>query len=130
MTLTRLLEIQHKWLRPGDQDSLFYAERVWRENGSPIQPHLLEELLERILTACKHKGIPYAPVLLKRKRQLGRGEWKPRSEVKTASADPTPVISEGDPKCSRCHGSGYIVNPQSFSASMCECNRWRREAQD
>jgi hypothetical protein len=127
VTLTHLLEIEQKWVSWEVQRSLQEAERLWRERGSPTEPGPLEELLERVLTACQREGIPYAAVLLKRKRQLGRGEWKPRPASGVASAaDPFAGIREGDPNCPRCQGSGYIINRETLTCSMCTCNRLRR----
>ena len=130
MTLTRLLEIEQKWVNWEEQRSLLEAERLWRGRGSPTEPRPLEDLLERVLTTCQREGIPYAPVLLLRKRQLGRGEWKPRRGPETDSGDPFKGIREGNPNCPRCGGSGHVVNAATLSASMCDCNRWRREAQN
>jgi len=125
MTLTRLLEIEQKWVSWEEQRSLQVAERFWIERGRPTEPRSLEDLLERVLTACQRQGIPYAPVLLKRKRQLGRGEWKPRLGSQPVSGNPFAGIHEGDPNCPRCRGSGHVLGPDRESAFMCECNHWR-----
>ena len=80
MTLTRLLGVNPQLLEPGDLGRFAFADSLWRSRGSPCKPGALCEVLEWILERSEEEGIGYPRFLLKRKKQLERGFWKPRPE--------------------------------------------------
>ena len=124
MTLTRLLGIDLKLVHPEQQRSLSYAERVWRENGCPTENGALVELIERILVGCKHEGIAYAPILLRRKKELQQGTWTPSAEPQLAIVPKAiiPKVTAGR-GCAECQGRGYRFT--ASGATLCECGAWR-----
>lgn len=112
MTLTELLKIDSTFITARRAPGLRYAERLWAEAGRPTESTELAEFLESVLTKCVSLGIAYPPILLKRKKQILRGEFKPQPPAGTgpASADPPGA-------CAKCHGRGHHV--RGFSGSLC-----------
>jgi hypothetical protein len=45
--------------------------------------------LEGFLCSCTRDGYSYAPIFLRRKRELQRGDWKPRQDAPKEQFDPT-----------------------------------------
>jgi hypothetical protein len=125
MTLTRLLEINSKLLKPDEFVSLQVAERIWRDHGCPTGVRELIELLEKVLSDCLQDGIRYAPILLQRKKALHRGIWAPRIESVAALADAPKVANADGDACSRCGGSGYILVRRGRGATLCPCEAWK-----
>lgn len=78
MTLTSLLEIQPQCLTDLDERSLCAAEELWRRAGSPKEPAKLCEAIETILNELVNMGLGYPKILLRRKKELERGDWGPR----------------------------------------------------
>jgi hypothetical protein len=78
MTLTVLLGIDRRFLTCEDELGLAYAERLFVAAGAPTRNRALYDLLEQILVACKREGLVYPPILLLRKKQIGRGVWSPQ----------------------------------------------------
>ena len=77
MTLTELLEIDRKLLADEDELGLSYAEALWIDAGMPLEPLALCRVLECILCVCQREGVRYPPILLRRRKELGRGTWAP-----------------------------------------------------
>jgi hypothetical protein len=101
MTLTRLLEVSMKFLKPDEVASIGMAERIWREDGGPTGIRELTDLLERTITECRQSGIRYAPILLQRKKALQRGTWSP--EVDSVAVGPKETGSAvDDGRCAKC----------------------------
>jgi hypothetical protein len=78
MTLTRLLDINEALLNDLDVRGLTFAEILFQEAGAPSEKQALCKAIENILVKCQQEGVPYPAVLLKRKKQLQRGEWEPQ----------------------------------------------------
>jgi hypothetical protein len=124
MTLTRLLGIKVELLPPESRGGVQLAERVWSEMGCPTGVQALSDLLESVIERSARNGIFYPPILLKRKKQLERGTWKPEPP----SCDPqgSSNLAAG-PNCPDCGGNGYIVRPGGGSGSLCmRCEAWKR----
>lgn len=121
MTLTRLLGIDRKMLPEDSERALYLAEAIWQRAGCPTEPGELAEALEEVLVRCVAEGVPYPAVLLLRKRQLQRGDWKARMAPAAGSGE-----QAGQNGCSLCGGSGYRLNPGGCSATLCECRGWRK----
>ena len=89
-TLRRILEIEPRWIGTADFQSLERAERLWMEAGRPKERVPLMNFLECFLRSCVRDGYTYAPIFLRRKRELQRGDWKPRQNSAEAVVyDPT-----------------------------------------
>jgi hypothetical protein len=125
MTLTRLLGIRLDLLKYEDEQGLSFAERVWQENGAPCEPELLCDVLETILTRCVEEGICYPAIVLRRKKELQRGGWKP---IVVGAKGVPKSASEGDQACSKCRGTGYVPIEGGRHEKFCECNGWVRSA--
>src|SRR5215831_9453715 len=87
---SRLLELDERLLKYEDSDSLEMAARLWAKAGSPRARRKLTDFLEGFLKACQREGQYYAPILLRRKRELQRGDSHPSP---VTSTQPTPVPS-------------------------------------
>jgi hypothetical protein len=115
LTLTRVLDIDAKLVHAEEERALLLARRLWEEEGRPTERQALCGVLEGILTVCQREGIRYPAILLRRKKELERGTWAPKS------ASAAPADSPGDPECSLCGGAGTIANPGGLSGRLCEC---------
>lgn len=133
MTLTRLLGIERKLLRYEDERGLQIAESVWESRGCPIEGEALCETLELVLCRCTESGIPYPPIVLKRKKQLERGSWSPDSKHVANDRKFVPsgsgILKEGKPDCPKCGGSGYVIVEGGCHSTFCECNKWHPSQQ-
>ena len=78
MTLTKLLEIDHRFLRVEDEMGLAFAEKLFSAAGAPTRGRALIEALENVLVACKRESLVYPPIILRRKKELQRGTWRPQ----------------------------------------------------
>jgi hypothetical protein len=125
MTLTRILEIETRFLQPGDATSLGIAEGIWRSHGSPTDAKALADILEKVMRECSQSGVYYAAVILKRKKSLERGTWKPAPQF----CEPPRDAGATQPgmngvKCSQCGDTGYIQ--MQTHASLCRCGAWNK----
>jgi hypothetical protein len=118
MTLTRLLEIERSLLDPNDQRSMALAERMWAEAGMPSEPRRLAAALQQILRSLVEIGTGYPRILLKRKKQLDRQEWRP---ARTPSAAPSSPATS----CAKCGGRGVVELPNR-SGTFCDCEAGER----
>ncbi|MGB6788952.1 MAG: hypothetical protein WBE20_12535 [Candidatus Acidiferrales bacterium] len=117
MTLTSLLEINVSLLEWDAQRGLEIAEAAWLEGGQPVERRALAEILEMAITRCARSGVPYPAILLKRKKQLDRSEWKPGVWPQLVNQAATPAD-----ECPKCKGLGCIPAPDGSHASLCmEC---------
>ena len=105
MTLTRLLEIESRLLSRAARSSMEIAQQVWAEHGRPVDGPSLIEVLEEAMQTCQQGGVRYPPILLKRKKELQRGEWSP------------PELEEGI--CLECDGRGFVSDGRTYT--MCRC---------
>ena len=126
MTLTRLLEINSRLLKPEEISSIAVAERLWRGLGCPTDAHELIDLLERVLLECGRYGIRYAPIFLQRKKALHRGTWSPQVCGVLVEGGTNESSSQGG-ACSRCGGTGYMLVDGGRSATLCSCGKWGRQ---
>jgi hypothetical protein len=81
----------------------------------------LSTVLKTTLDRCKAKGITYPRVLLLRKGQLARGEWKPASVQQNGRTWTPPAGA-----CAKCGGTGVMVRPGGMSGSLCPCGAGRK----
>ena len=123
MTLIRLLEVNVKLILPEDSRALDLAEIVWRKRGCPTTQAELTDLLERVLKLCAREGIPYPKIILKRKKQLERGEWSPNAPQPATSRSTGGTTQTG---CSQCGDTGYRLTPER-RFYLCECGAWKKE---
>ncbi len=72
MTLTEALQIKERFLRFEDMRALDYAERRWKEEGSPTGRWQLFNFLEKMLRELVAMGIGYPKILLLRKKEIQR----------------------------------------------------------
>lgn len=100
---SQLLELDVRRLKYEDKESVEVAAGLWEKVGSPRARRELIEFLEKFLKACQGEGRYYAPILLRRKRELQRGDFRPRLITRTqATALPSTettqrVETETDP---------------------------------
>jgi hypothetical protein len=118
MTLTSLLEIDHKLLAYEDERSLQEANRLWARKGSPVAHKELCQALEDILVELVQIGIGYPKILLKRKKQLQRGDWTPKAKAEGGSSNGTAPVGS----CLLCWGTGLKNLPDGKSGTFCDCD--------
>jgi hypothetical protein len=85
MSLGSLLKVETRFITEQQEKATRLAEREWIRAGCPRERCALIALLENIILACSECGYEYPPVLLKRKKQLERGEWTPQKPVSASS---------------------------------------------
>jgi len=125
MTLTRLLEINRKFVKADESDSVMLAERIWEQRGCPTGVRELIDLLEKVLSDCLQDGIRYAPILLQRKKALHRRTWAPRIEYVAALTGTATVAGANGGACSKCGGSGVMVVRSGSAGTLCHCEAWK-----
>jgi len=126
MTLTRLLEINSRLIRPSEASSLGLADRIWREYGCPTGVRELTDILEKVLSECCQDGIRYAPILLQRKKALHRGTWMPSAESTVPPSGGTQAASYGD-RCPKCGDSGVMAVRGGRGGTLCPCDAWKKK---
>jgi hypothetical protein len=126
MTVTHLLEINSRLVKPDEFASVGLAERIWREHDCPTGVRELIDLLEKVLSECRQGGIRYAPILLQRKKALHRGTWAP--QVSKVPAGESKEGNSNDGNCSRCGGSGYMTVNGGRSMGLCPCDGWKKKS--
>lgn len=90
--LTDVLEIDFKLLKCEHNAAMDIAERAWAEAGRPTAPADMIEFIEKVLIACRSCGYEYPPILLRRKKEMIRGTWRPRMQaggITSSSAPPS-----------------------------------------
>lgn len=143
MTLTSLLEIERRFLTDEDERCLLLAERLWAAYGNPQEARELCRTLESILCACERRGLRYPPILLRRKRELQRGDWKPRPQTADSPAaalrldneppsaqpavapvhPPTHKFDRSQLGCAKCAHKGVVLDADGNRYHICECVR-------
>jgi hypothetical protein len=91
MSLRGLFELESRLLDERHETAMHYAESAWMDAGSPRERRALIAVLESVIVGCNDRGLEYPPVILKRKKQLERGDWTPRKTV-SASVSHHPAI--------------------------------------
>jgi hypothetical protein len=81
MDLLELLEVNRDRLPKRTEGAVRYLHRRWVELGEPREPKVLADFLDGVLRFCPIVGFVYPKILLKRLKQLQRGEWFPRAEA-------------------------------------------------
>ena len=112
---------------PEEFASTGVAERIWRDFGCPTGVRALIDVLEKVLTECRQNGIRYAPILLQRKKALGRGTWQPLPEQVANLTDASEVGRAEGYVCSRCGGLGYMAVRGGMGATLCPCDAWKKQ---
>jgi len=107
-----LLELDERFLKYEDRDSLEMAARLWEKAGRPRARRELIEFLENVLKGYQRECRHYAPILLRRKRELQRCDWKPGVQRNSATAGQGP--NQGG--FSKCCIGGYLAN-----GTICPC---------
>ena len=75
---SQLLELDTRRRKYEDKESVEMAARLWEKAGSPSARRDPNKLLESFLNAGQREGRYYAPILLRRKKELQRGDFRPR----------------------------------------------------
>jgi hypothetical protein len=127
MTLTRLLEITLRLVKPDELASVGLAEQIWRQQGSPTGVSELVDLLEQVISECGKVGMRYAPIFLQRKKVLLRGTWIPQAGCEVSPNSATNAVNTNEGGCSKCGGSGYVVLRGGTSMSLCSCEAWKKQ---
>ena len=125
MTLTRLLEINLKLVKPDESSSLGLADRIWREYGSPTGVLELTDVLEKVISECGESGIRYAPILLQRKKALHRGTWTPSVEHVLLHSHATREASGG---CPTCGDTGVVIVRGGRGGNLFPCEAWKKRS--
>ena len=79
MSLIGLLQIEERYLSMDTKPAMYRMGLRWAEQGKPTELVALSVFLDGCLKRCQEQGITYPSVVLKRLKQLQRGEWKPHT---------------------------------------------------
>jgi len=74
-TLAELLEIDSQLVGGKATPGLRFAERLW-EQSDAVDEQQVADFLEEVLRKCTGLLLPYPAILLKRKKQIERGEFR------------------------------------------------------
>ncbi len=127
MNLIKYLEIDESQVHPDARRSLLLAEKIWTQNGSPLERWELVRVLEEILRRCIASGIWYAPMLLQRKKAIERDSWRPRPRDAMRSATPpklynaAPLVAEAI----RLPAAPTAAEPRVSLPKRCACRAAR-----
>jgi hypothetical protein len=72
-----VLEIDSTRLRQAERPAADYCALRWQELGRPRDAEALGKFLDDVISFCPTVGLRYPKVLLKRLKQVQRGEWRP-----------------------------------------------------
>jgi hypothetical protein len=72
-----LLEILPERILDSEQQALKILREMWETAGRPTEPLRLIAVLRRTLDRCERRGYSYPKVLLLRKGELTRGDFRP-----------------------------------------------------
>lgn len=115
MTLTDLLKIDQTRVGARHAPGLRFAERLWMDAGKPTEAGPLADFIESVLSRCGKLQITYPPILLKRKKQVERGEFRLEPVDRAGAAASVQSVAPG--VCSKCGGVGHHAG--RFSSSLC-----------
>lgn len=79
--LVKVLEINSERIPGRSTQTMKVVQGRWVERGQPTDGPALAEFLDQTIDFCKKMELEYPKILLKRLKQLQRGEWKPADEV-------------------------------------------------
>lgn len=113
MTLIELLKIERDGMDAASLSGLRFAERIWAEMGRPIEREILVRFLESFLARCVAVQIRYPKILLRRKKEIERGDFQLKSALLPASVPLEPGA------CPRCGGRGFTCGPGADTGSLC-----------
>jgi len=80
VNLLEVLEVEQDKLPHQTRRAAYYCAERWVEAGKPTEPAALADFLDGALKFCQEVEFRYPKILLKRLKQLQRGEWMPRVE--------------------------------------------------
>jgi len=81
MNLLEILEVDRNRLPAKSVAATRYIEGRWVEKEKPQTREALTEFLDGVISFCAKAGFFYPKILLKRLKQLQRGQWLPRAEA-------------------------------------------------
>jgi hypothetical protein len=76
MTLTKTLRIKEEYLQFEDLRAMDYCEKRWQQEGRPATKWEMVNFIERMLRELRQNGIGYPKVLLLRKKEIQRQQFK------------------------------------------------------
>jgi hypothetical protein len=77
VTLVELLNLNGNRFYHRTRATVRYLEKRWVECGRPTDHDKLEHFLDEALNFCVDTGLLYPSAILKRLKQMQRGEWTP-----------------------------------------------------
>lgn len=79
MPIANVLDLNRKLIR--EEEALAILEEVWEEQGRPEARDGLLRVLKTTLDRCQLRNVAYPRIFLRRKGELARNEFSPRSET-------------------------------------------------
>jgi hypothetical protein len=117
MTLTQTLQINDCYLHLQDIRAMEYCEKRWQEEGCPLERWPLLNFIEKMLRELVANGIGYPRVLLLRKKEIQRGQFKPEALKAEHGPEPVQVVDA----CPGCQGRGFLSAPGSRGTLCMQC---------
>jgi len=105
LTLTSLLGIKWKLVKPTEVRGFRELERDWLHQGSPQDPNQLAQVIDNFLKKTVSNGTRYPSFLLRKLKELQRQRGNGQPSARPAIA-PEPPAGERQP-CALCHGRGF-----------------------
>ncbi len=83
MQAKALLGLEERLMNGANPAAMELLESCWETAGRPEEAEKLLVVLKRVLDCCVREGIVYPRIFLRRKGELARGEFKPRTELRS-----------------------------------------------
>ena len=84
VTLWQVLDVDERCIPLECRVAMLKIPYWWNECGRPAGKVSLSVFLHHVLNRCVQDGIRYPKVVLKRLKQMQRGEWKPGDHSRAA----------------------------------------------
>lgn len=130
MTLTETLQLKERFLKFEDLRALDYCERRWLEERRPVGRWEMFNFIEKMLQELKASGMEYPKVLLLRKKEIQRQQFKIGQPGQTSTQgcsciggwllSGTPCsCPKGEPHRAQLHRWGMDLQTTKSSTSRC-----------
>jgi hypothetical protein len=114
MNIETVLNLKVDMIYGRDVAALEILAEAWETQGRPTEAQKLIAVLKTTLDRCELRGISYPRILLKRKGELTRGEFQPRTDAVIVGVSTIPEVD----RCPQCRGMGFSITPAG-KADLC-----------
>jgi hypothetical protein len=83
VNIETLLDLNPGLLANADEAALWVLQTTWEQQNRPEEAQKLVRVLKLTMDSCQRQGIVYPRIFLRRKGELIRGEFKPKTEIRS-----------------------------------------------